>query len=49
MAGVIGGFRWALWRKAQARRAMLWVSAVVVAVVPVGGLYYYRRMEKTCG
>jgi ABC-type polysaccharide/polyol phosphate export permease len=26
---------------------MLWVSVAVVAVVLVGGLYYYRRMEKT--
>jgi len=47
MAGVIEGFRWALLGKAQAPGAMLWVSVVVVAVVLVGGLYYYRRMEKT--
>lgn len=47
MAGVIEGFRWALLGKAQAPGAMLWVSGVVVAVVLVGGLYYFRRMEKT--
>jgi lipopolysaccharide transport system permease protein len=47
MAGVIEGFRWALLGKTQAPGAMLWVSMVVVAVVLVGGLYYYRRMEKT--
>ena len=47
MAGVIEGFRWALLGKAQAPGMMLWVSVVVVAVVLVGGLYYYRRMEKT--
>ena len=47
MAGVIEGFRWALLGKAQAPGAMLWVSVVDVAVVLVGGLYYYRRMEKT--
>ena len=47
MAGVIEGFRWALLGKAQAPGAMLWVSVVVVALVLVGGLYYYRRMEKT--
>lgn len=47
MAGVIEGFRWALLGKAQAPGTMLWVSVVVVAVVFVGGLYYYRRMEKT--
>jgi lipopolysaccharide transport system permease protein len=47
MAGVIEGFRWALLGKVQAPGAMLWVSVVVVALVLVGGLYYYRRMEKT--
>src|SRR5215468_3878592 len=47
MAGVIEGFRWALLGKAQPPGAILWVSVVVVAVVLVGGLYYYRRMEKT--
>ena len=47
MAGVIEGFRWALLGKAQAPGPMLWVSLAVVAVVLVGGLYYYRRMEKT--
>jgi len=47
MAGVIEGFRWALLSKGQAPGTMLGVSVVVVAVVLVGGLYYYRRMEKT--
>ena len=47
MAGVIEGFRWALLGKTAAPGAMLWVSVVVVAFVLVGGLYYYRRMEKT--
>ena len=47
MAGVIEGFRWALLGKTQAPGAMLWVSVAVVAIVLVGGLYYYRRMEKT--
>ena len=47
MAGVIEGFRWALLGKTQAPGAMLWVSVIVVALVLVGGLYYYRRMEKT--
>ncbi|HZQ95366.1 MAG TPA: ABC transporter permease [Candidatus Sulfotelmatobacter sp.] len=47
MAGVIEGFRWALLGKTSPPGAMLWVSVAVVAVVLVGGLYYYRRMEKT--
>ena len=47
MAGVIEGFRWALLRKAPAPGPMLGVSILVTAVVLVGGLYYFRRMEKT--
>jgi lipopolysaccharide transport system permease protein len=47
MAGVIEGFRWALLGKTPAPGALLWVSVLVVSVVLVGGLYYYRRMEKT--
>lgn len=47
MAGVIEGFRWALLGKAPAPGIMLGVSVMVVALVLVGGLYYYRRMEKT--
>ena len=47
MAGVIEGFRWALLGKSQAPGLMLVASGLVVASVLVGGLYYYRRMEKT--
>ena len=47
MAGVIQGFRWALLGKTPAPGMMLAVSVLVVALVLVGGLYYYRRMEKT--
>jgi lipopolysaccharide transport system permease protein len=47
MSGVIEGFRWALLGKAPAPGTMLWVSVVVVAALNLGGLYYYRRMEKT--
>jgi len=47
MAGVIEGFRWALLGKTPAPGALLWVSVAVVALVLVGGFYYYRRMEKT--
>jgi lipopolysaccharide transport system permease protein len=47
MAGVIEGFRWALLRNAPAPGPMLAVSILVTAVVLVGGLYYFRRMEKT--
>jgi lipopolysaccharide transport system permease protein len=47
MAGVIEGFRWALLGKAAAPGIMLVVSVLVVALILVSGLYYYRRMEKT--
>jgi lipopolysaccharide transport system permease protein len=46
MAGVVEGFRWALLGKSSALGSMLWVSVAVVAVVLVGGLYYFRRMEQ---
>lgn len=45
MTGVIGGFRWALFGQ-QAPGGMFWLSAVMVLVVFVGGLYYFRRMER---
>lgn len=47
MAGVVEGFRWALLGTAHAPGSMLTVSVVVVLALLVGGLYYFRRMEKT--
>ncbi|HEV2836898.1 MAG TPA: ABC transporter permease [Pyrinomonadaceae bacterium] len=46
MVGVVEGFRWALLGKSQPPRAMLSVSVLVVLVLLVGGLYYFRRMEQ---
>jgi lipopolysaccharide transport system permease protein len=46
MAGVVEGFRWALLGKQPAPGAMFAVSLLVVTVLLVSGLYYYRRMEK---
>lgn len=45
MTGVIGGFRWALLGD-QPPNQLFWLSAVMVLVVFVGGLYYFRRMER---
>ena len=45
MAGVVEGFRWALFGT-EPPRAMLAVSALVVLFLLVGGLYYFRRMEQ---
>lgn len=45
MTGVIGGFRWALFGQ-QAPGSMFWLSATMTLLVFVGGLYYFRRMER---
>jgi lipopolysaccharide transport system permease protein len=47
MTGVVEGFRWALLGKGQPPGLMLWVSAAAVAAVFVGGLFYFRRVERT--
>jgi len=45
MTGVIGGFRWALLGQAFPG-AYLWISTGVVVVLFVGGLFYFKRMER---
>ncbi|HUK77394.1 MAG TPA: ABC transporter permease [Thermoleophilia bacterium] len=45
MTGVIGGFRWALLGE-TAPGTLFWLSAAMVVVVFVTGLYYFRRMER---
>ena len=45
MAGVVEGFRWALLGKSESPGALLAVSVVIVILVFIGGLYYFRRME----
>ena len=47
MAGVVEGFRWALLGKAEPPGPMLWASVASVAVLLVGGLFYFRRMERS--
>jgi lipopolysaccharide transport system permease protein len=47
MAGVIDGFRWALTGHGQAPGPMLLVSAGMVAVVLLGGLLFFQRVEGT--
>ena len=46
MVGVVEGFRWALLGKSSPPGTMLLVSVLVVLVLLVGGLYYFRRMEQ---
>lgn len=47
MAGVVEGFRWALLGRSGGMGPMMVVSALVVAGLLVGGLVYFRRMERT--
>jgi homopolymeric O-antigen transport system permease protein len=47
MAGVIDGFRWALTGHGQPPGPMLLASTAMVAVVLVGGLFFFQRMEGT--
>ena len=47
MAGVIDGFRWALTGQSQAPGPLLLVSAAMVTMVLVGGLFFFQRVEGT--
>lgn len=47
MAGVVEGFRWALLGKTGGIGPLMLLSALAVAVLLIGGLVYFRRMEKT--
>ncbi len=47
MAAVVEGFRWALLGKVETPGALAGVSVVMVVLLLVGGLFYFRRMERT--
>lgn len=47
MAGVVEGFRWALLGTETQPGSMILVSSVVAVSLLLGGLYYFRRLEKT--
>ncbi len=47
MAGVIEGFRWAVLGKSAPDWGMVAVSLVVVALMLVGGVMFFRRVERT--
>jgi lipopolysaccharide transport system permease protein len=47
MAGIVDGFRWALVGREATAGGTLAVSLAVVVLLLVGGLYYFRRMERT--
>jgi lipopolysaccharide transport system permease protein len=47
MTGVIEGFRWALLGKTAVPGSSLVISILAALVLLIGGVYYFRRMERT--
>jgi len=47
MVGVVDGFRWALLGHTTTQGSLFIVSIAIVAMLLIGGLVYFRRMEKT--
>jgi lipopolysaccharide transport system permease protein len=47
MVGVVEGFRWALLGRGEALDPSVMVSVAVVLLLLVGGLFYFRRMERS--
>ncbi len=47
MTGVVEGFRWAILGRSSLDPISLGISACAVAVLLVGGLYYFKRMESS--
>jgi lipopolysaccharide transport system permease protein len=47
MAGVVDGFRWAILDTARPAWGLLGSSIAVVVVMLVGGLFYFRRVERS--
>jgi lipopolysaccharide transport system permease protein len=47
MVGVVEGFRWALLGTSTAPGPMILVSAMAALVTLLGGLFFFRRMEKS--
>ena len=47
MAGVVEGFRWALLGDSLVDGTVVAVSSVIVCLLLVTGLFYFRRMERT--
>jgi lipopolysaccharide transport system permease protein len=46
MAGVVEGFRWALLGQEEPPLALMLVSSLTVLALLVGGMYYFRRLER---
>lgn len=46
MVGVVEGFRWALLGSGEAPGALLAISALIATILLIGGLLYFKRMER---
>lgn len=47
MVGVIDGFRWSILGSANPNWYCIAISSVSVLIIFIGGLFYFRRMERT--
>ncbi len=47
MAGVVNGFRWALFGVGEGPGIGLWLSVLVALILLISGLFYFRAMERT--
>jgi lipopolysaccharide transport system permease protein len=47
MVGVVDGFRWTLLGQTTKPDVAMFLSIVVTGILLLGGLYYFRRMERT--
>src|SRR2546426_1194040 len=47
MAGVIDGFRWAITGRGHSPDLLLLASSAVVALIVLGGLFFFNRMESS--
>jgi lipopolysaccharide transport system permease protein len=47
MVGVVDGFRWALLGQTTTPHAAIFLSVFITGILLLGGLYYFRRMERT--
>lgn len=47
MLGVVEGFRWAMLGKADALGPSVFVSITMTVLLLIGGLFYFRRVERT--
>jgi homopolymeric O-antigen transport system permease protein len=47
MVGVVQGFRWALLGQSRSSGQAVAISAIAVLVILAGGLFYFRRTERT--